>query len=123
MENGLAHCNDFEEQVTSRYYVLKMQATIKNDTTLEQIQLLFNETYPNLWIDFYPYFDYGVDGIREKLNPKVRLDKVCLALNSGFINFPATKTVDELKADFIKSLGIVIDALRKSGNVWVSIRL
>ena len=93
---------------------------MKTGATLEELQLKFNGNYPNLWIDFYwPPFAAD-DSNKSKISPRITVDKICPVINGESIDFSPGKTVEELKVQFIGKLGIVIQLLRRSGNVWVS---
>lgn len=96
---------------------------ITGDNLLSDIQAIFNGLYPYLMIELLPTNN-------DKERRKNRTSSTGLFINEltaisvpCTIDFSSTRTVRELTQDFKQNLGIIVQLLRKSGNVWNIISL
>ncbi|HZG24487.1 MAG TPA: hypothetical protein VEZ17_07900 [Chitinophagaceae bacterium] len=101
-----------------------MQLKITHSTIIKEIQIAFNQAYPNLWIEFYSSSGSNGNHFRaEKIQPKMPLSSLGYIQEARYIDITHGRSVEQLEYDFCETLGLKIKVFRKSGNVWVGTSL
>lgn len=98
-----------------------MELKITDSLSIKDVQQAFNRAYPFLWIDFFhrPLSPKNHTSV-EKVNPETTVKKLCSFTGIKTINIDGASSVAQLEADFWETLGVKIQVLRLSRNVWVS---
>jgi len=107
---------------------LKMQQTeniirLSEKDNIRDLQFAFSQLYPYLRIEFYKEDRTSPRGAYKKyLSGSLPLSAAGLS-RGGDVLINDTMTVDELENELKKNFGLVMQALRKSGNVWLEINM
>lgn len=97
------------------------QLEISDDTKLAYIQQRFNQLFPFLWLEFY---NKDADDSLPSTN-KIKLvdGKTVGQIRAGhqiaIVTLFPEMSVADLENIFCQTLGVSIQVLRKSGNIWM----
>ena len=97
------------------------QIVLKPNSIIADIQIQFNLFYPFLKIEFLKN-PGNVSGKNLRLNAELCLSEVSEITSTKEINVAKSRTVLEIAVD-CKKMGLYIQVLRRSGNVWNVISL
>src|ERR1700738_2941305 len=91
---------------------------INKDCHLIDIQSVFTGCYPYLRIDFIQ-IDKDVRTLkRNMIDPLTSLEQLTILDAPTKIDINKNRTVSEVSSDFEKTLRVIVQVSRKSGNVW-----
>ena len=91
---------------------------INKDCHLIDIQSVFTACYPFLMIEFMQ-IDKGVKQQRRTLiDPRTSIEQLTNLDAPTKIDINKNRTVSEVSTDFEKTLRLIVQVSRKSGNVW-----
>jgi hypothetical protein len=98
---------------------------ITNKTLIKGVQKEFNTVYPFLWIEFFdlPLKGKGRWTRLEKVDVERPVNQFIDIHDPVVIDIREKRTVLEVKKDFQQKLGLGVQVLRRSGNVWVGTSL
>ena len=97
------------------------EIVLKTETLIRDIQMQFNSFYPFLKIEFLKNSGM-VSGKNLHLNSQLCLNEVSEIISTLEMNVDKNRTVLQIAED-CKKIGLFIQVLRKSGNVWNVISL
>ncbi len=95
---------------------------ISNDRQINDIQCEFSACYPFLKIEFLAAANKPKNGKVIFIKPQT-LIKQFVNINPCRININRDRTVAEVSHDMQNILGVPVQVLRKSGNVWSTISI
>lgn len=100
-----------------------MKIKIVDTTVVQHLQDAFHDTYPYLWLDLY-YPAHSRQGIfrPEKVEPHVRLNNLPHVKLPLTIDIRGDLTIREFEQRILDLLGLKVEVLRRSSNVWVPTR-
>lgn len=101
---------------------INSEIVLKPDSLISDIQSQFNSLYPFLKIEFLKN-NSPTSGKSLIVNTIYRLKDLSNFSTTQKINVDKTRTVAEIAADCINKIGLSVQVLRKSGNVWNLISL
>lgn len=98
-----------------------MEIYISEDATIANIQNDFSDAYPSLALEFYrqPHESGEASPGFEKLPPETAIDDIRIMHSFGWINIDGSRTAAELEHDFRHNLGLNVQVLRRSGDLWL----
>ena len=99
-----------------------MEIYISEDATIANIQSDFRDVYPFLALEFYrqPHESGEASPPGEKLSPETAIDDIRIMHPFGWINIDGSRTAAELEHDFRHGMGLNVQVLRHSGNLWLA---
>jgi len=89
---------------------------------IRDLQFAFSRLYPYLRIEFYKGDNAQKGEYRKYLSSSLPLSAAGLR-RGGDVLISDTMTVDELENKLKENFGLIMQALRKSGNVWLEINM
>ena len=89
---------------------------------IRDLQFAFSKLYPYLRIEFYKSHNSSKGEYRKYLSSSLPLSAAGLR-GGGDVLISDTMTVDELENKLKENFGLIMQALRKSGNVWLEINV
>ena len=99
------------------------EISVNKETFFCDIQHAFSSYYPFLKIDFFLNIT-GIDINKKKaIDPTTSISKFLSNHPVVTINFNSDKTVSEVSDDIKNRLNVIVQVLRKSGNIWLPISL
>ena len=93
------------------------EITIGRNTRIKDIQEEFRLIYPYLAIDFSDKRSEGFFKSR-KVNPDNLISNIYCTPGTIKLNVDEERTISEVENEWLELLGLSIQILRKSGNVW-----
>ena len=98
-----------------------MEIYISEEATIASIQNDFRDVYPSLSLAFYrqPHAYGETSPAGEKLPPETAIDDIRLMHPFGWINIDNSRTAAELEYDFRHKMGLNVQVLRRSGDLWL----
>ncbi len=96
---------------------------INNDTSLKEIQTVFNESYPYLNIEFFIGKKKALNNKNKKFSANYQVKDFTFVTAPVAVDITPTRTIKEIEIDFKRLAGLTIEVFRKSGNVWNGISL
>ena len=102
-----------------------MELTIKNKTTISELQKQFSLEFPYLKIEFFDIPHTSPNKLTKAHQyPPNRLLGVCGKIrNEGVITINADDTVEKLDSIFWNEFGLSAEVFRRSGNLWIETSL
>jgi hypothetical protein len=96
-----------------------MYVRLFDGQTIGDIQQAFSQAFPYLKIDFFKNLELNGIRITKKLEPPFTI------FNSAdtVIDLEGSRTISDIKKDFLNITGLVTRIFRKSGNVWIETSL
>ena len=98
--------------------ILKLSAK----DNIRDLQFAFSKMYPYLRIEFCKGDKSLIGEYRKYLSSSLPLSAAGLR-GGGDVLISDSMTVDELENELKENFGLIIQALRKSGNVWLEINM
>ena len=98
--------------------ILKLSAK----DNIRDLQFAFSKRYPYLRIEFCKGDKSLIGEYRKYLSSSLPLSAAGLR-GGGDVLISDSMTVDELENELKENFGLIIQALRKSGNVWLEINM
>ena len=97
----------------------------KKKTSIKDIQIEFNHTYPYLWIEFYckSSSDLNLVFVKNKINAEKKVLNLCTSSTLKYLNISENSTVGELKKEIATKMGLTGQLLRKAGSLWITTSL
>ena len=97
----------------------------KKKTSIKDIQIEFNHTYPYLWIEFYykSSSDLNLLFVKNKINAEKKVLNLCTSSTLKYLNISENSTVGELKKEIATKMGLTGQLLRKAGSLWITTSL
>jgi len=91
------------------------------DDVIKCIQRNFHEAYPYLKLQFYrhPHREGRLSNEAECLSPLLPVEEAAMFHTSGKINIDPGRTVAAVEHDFFRIMGLCVQVLRRSGNLWL----
>lgn len=98
-----------------------MEIYISEDATIASIQNDFRDVYPSLALEFYrqPHESGEASPAFEKLPPETAIDDIRIMHSFGWINIDSSRTAAALEYDFRHNMGLNVQILRRSGDLWL----
>ena len=98
-----------------------MEIYISEDATIASIQNDFQGAYPFLCLEFYrqPHEIGEASPAREKLQPETAIDDIRILHSFGWIDIDSSRTAAEVEYDFRHTMGLNVQILRRSGDLWL----
>jgi hypothetical protein len=98
-----------------------MEIYISEEAIIANIQDDFHRNYPFLKLEFYqqPHEEGESCRKEEKLSPDTPIDDIRMIHTFGWINISKHRTAAELEYDFRHNMGLSVQVMRKSGDMWV----
>jgi hypothetical protein len=98
-----------------------MEIYISEEATVADIQNDFREVFPFLKLEFYQQpHEVGESCCpEEKLSPDTPIDEIRMMHTFGWIDISKQRTAGELESDFRRHLGLSVQVMRKSGDMWI----
>lgn len=98
-----------------------MYLTVIEDDLIQNIQHAFQEQYPYLKLQFYknPHQEGEASPVKERLANSLPIAEVTMFHTGGIIDINTQRTVTALEADFFHILGLGVQVLRQSGDLWL----
>lgn len=96
-----------------------MHVRLFDGQTVGDIQQAFSQAFPYLKIDFFKNLELNGIRITKKLEPPFTIFNP----TDVSIDLEGTRTISEVKKDFLNITGLVTRIFRKSGNVWIETSL
>jgi len=98
-----------------------MKLELENDMTIAEVKQSFNQTYPNLKIEFYsmPHGTFeGSDG-NLKLADDIPIKQIAKPNHPAALLFTNGNTVSQIEQMLRNSFGLNTQIFRKAGNIWL----
>lgn len=98
-----------------------MQIYISEDATIASIQNDFREAYPYLKLEFYqqPHEVAQPSPAWEKISSATPIEDIRMMHTFGWIDISPKRTAMELEHDFRHTMGLNMQVMRKSGELWL----
>lgn len=98
-----------------------MHIDITDNTSLREIQLVFSNFYPYLYIEFYrkPHREYEASEEKEKIESDTTIGAVRKTHISGVLEIRPLYKVSDVEKEFRERFGISVQVLRKEKDGWV----
>jgi hypothetical protein len=96
-----------------------MYVRLFDGQTIGDIQQAFSQAFPYLKIDFFKNLELNGIRITKKLEPPFTIFNPADAV----IDLEGSRTISDIKKDFLNITGLVTRIFRKSGNVWIETSL
>ena len=96
--------------------------TLSEKDNIRDLQFAFSQLYPYLRIEFYKGGNAQKGEYRKYLSSSLPLAAAGLR-RGGDVLISDSMTVDELENELKQNFGLIMQALRKSGNVWLEINM
>lgn len=99
-----------------------MEIYISEDATIASIQCEFRDVYPFLALEFYrqPHESGQASPPGEKLPPETAIDDIRIMHPFGWLNIDSSRTAAEVEHDFRHNMGLNVQILRRSGDLWLA---
>ncbi len=99
-----------------------MEINIIEDDLIRNIQQEFHSQYPYLKLQFYknPHQLGEASPKTELLNAALPIAEVTMFHTGGKIDIRPERTVEEVEYDFFHKLGLCVQVMRQSGNIWLT---
>ena len=98
-----------------------MHIDITDNTSLREIQLVFSNFYPYLYIEFYgkPHRQYEASEGKDKIECDTTIGAIRKTHISGVLEIRPLYKVSDVEKEFKKRFGISVQILRKEKEGWV----
>ena len=96
--------------------------TLSEKDNIRDIQFAFSKLYPYLRIEFYRGENLQKGEYRKFLSGSLPLSAAGLR-RGGDVVISDAMTVDQLENELRQNFGLIMQALRKSGNIWLEINM
>lgn len=98
-----------------------MEIYISEEAIISNIQSDFRQAYPLLNLEFYrqPHEVGEHCCTKDKLSPDTPIDDIRMMHTFGWIDISKNRTAAEVEQDFMHQLGLSVQVMRKSGEMWV----
>ena len=98
-----------------------MEIYISEEAIIGNIQHDFQEVYPFLQLEFYeqPHEIGQSCSPLEKLAPETPIEDIRMMHTFGWIDISRHRTASEIEHDFRRLLGLSVQVMRRSGDMWV----
>lgn len=98
-----------------------MHIDINDNTSLREIQLVFSNFYPYLYIEFYkkPHQEYESSEERDKIESDTTIGTIKKTHISGVLEIQPLYKVSDVEKEFRERFGISVQILRKEKDIWV----
>src|ERR1035441_7121858 len=102
-----------------------LELTIKDKTTISELQTQFGSVFPYLRIEFFNItFRTGMRFSKANMFPVQKTLGACRHLHrEGIIHITPYDTVENLENTFLKEYGLTAKVFRKSGRLWIETSL
>lgn len=99
-----------------------MFLNVIEDDLLQNIDSGFREHYPYLKLVFYknPHLEGEASKPIEKLKASMPMEEVTMFHTGAQIDISPERTVSEVEADFFHKLGLCVQVVRLSGNIYIT---
>jgi len=98
-----------------------MEIKIIEDDIIRNIEQEFRKQYAYLKLQFYknPHGEGEPSPVKERLNAALPIEEVTMFHTAGKINTSPGRTVAQVEHDFYHFLGLCVQILRQSGDLWI----
>lgn len=95
--------------------------TIKENKTIKDIQVEFNNKFPYLKIEFYAHEHSSNEGSpkTDKLEEILTISESRTKMNEGELSIHPNQKVSTLEQNFHDIYGLNVQVFRKSGAIWL----
>jgi len=99
-----------------------MEINIIEDDYIRNIQGDFRQQYPYLKLQFYknPHQQGKASNKEEQLSNTLPIEEVTMFHTGGKIDISPERTVAEVEAAFLHTLGLCVQVMRQSGYTWLT---
>lgn len=98
-----------------------MHIDINDNTSLREIQLVFSNFYPYLYIKFYkkPHQQYQASEDKDEIESDRTIAAIKKTHISGMLEIRPTYKVSDVEKEFKDRFGLSVQVLRKENDGWV----
>jgi len=99
-----------------------MEIKVTEEDLIQNIQRSFHEQYPYLKLHFYknPHKVGEVSPKADQLDAATPIEEAAMFHTSGKVDIGPERTVAEVEADFFHKLGLCVQVMRQSGDIWIA---
>lgn len=98
-----------------------MHIDINDNTSLREIQLVFSNFYPYLYIEFYrkPHREHEASDEKDEIESDHTIGSIKKTHVTGVLEIQPLYKVSDVENEFRKRFGISVQILRKERDGWV----
>jgi hypothetical protein len=98
-----------------------MEIYISEEATIASIRQDFREAYPFLQLAFYqqPHETGESCCSSQRIPPETPIEDIRMMHTFGWLNISHQRTAAEIEQDFRRLMGLNVQVLRKSGDLWL----
>jgi hypothetical protein len=98
-----------------------MEIYISEEAIVANIQSDFQEAYPFLRLEFFqqPHEPGESCSPKQKITPETPIEDIRMMHTFGWLDISRHRTAAEIEYDFRRLMGLSVQVMRKSGDMWV----